>query len=111
MLACLLSLLGLGPVALSALVWTNNFLYGAVILVLWWFLSIKKRGAAKFALLPMSLAESLPPYPNWLFIDNAGTYHFGFTPALITSSLLAGMGLFVFYAAIFFGIYVLLEVK
>src|SRR5688572_8954265 len=94
--AVLLSLVALLPIALSSLVWLNNFLYGAVIIVVWWFFVIKHRAIAKALLIPIAALEALPPYPNWLYIDNNGVYYFGFSTQS-TSSLVVIAGLFTFY--------------
>jgi len=105
-----LSAVVLVPVAMSAIIWSGNFLFGAMILGIWWFLVVKNRRIAKAMLLPLAAFESLPPYPNWLFIDNSGSYHFGFS-SVTTSSVEALVGLFIFYTAAFYGVYVLLGFK
>ena len=102
-----LSVAVLVPIVMSAVIWVNNFLYGTTILIIWWFSVIKHRSMAKIMLLPFAALESLPPYPSWLYIDNNGGYHFGFSSSVFTASVEALVGLLIFYSATFYGMYVL----
>jgi hypothetical protein len=91
--------------ALAAIVWVNNFLYGAILLLLWWYLCAKRRNAARVAAVPFALMTALPPYPNWIFIDNVGAYHFVLGIETFTTSFGGLLALFLYFLVAYVGIY------
>jgi hypothetical protein len=104
----LLSAIAFALFAFASIIWAGNFLYCAGIFGMWWYLIIKKRHIAKFALVPLAALEAMPPYSLWLYIDNKGAYEFGFSRETFMTSLDGRFIIFSLYAAIFCALYFLL---
>jgi hypothetical protein len=93
--------------ALMATLFRPNFVYSSLILLGVWYLSYKSPRIARLSLLPLAAMAAIPPYPNWLYMDNDGIYHYGVTWAL-TGSPGALLGIFLIFLAIFSGIHYLI---
>ena len=71
----LLSIIALVPNAVSAMVWgVPNLIFAFVIVSAMLVLALAFPRYARYGFLPMAAVMTLPPYPYWLYVNNAGSY-------------------------------------
>lgn len=105
----LLAVLAVLPNFLSSMVWGPlNVVFAILVVGTMLILAVRARHVARWAILPLAAAVTLPPYPYWLFMDNSGSYHLIFNRAGFEDSIIFFAILFVGYAAVFLIIYFLL---
>lgn len=106
LLLLLLALLATLPNFISSMAWGPlNVAFAIVVVGAMLWLAVKARRIAKWAIAPLAVILTLPPYPYWIYADNNGTYKLVFNRDGFGDSIGFFAILFIAYAVIFFLMY------